>query len=122
MKEMKFRVWHNGKWNYFIIGGLWDTEVQKAYLECCIDGCTFYQFTGLKDNNGKEIYEGDILRSKNFLNCKDLVVDFNNGGFTLYGAKHACDHHYSKWLHADSCDSEVIGNFYENPELREVKE
>lgn len=72
----------------------------------------YMQFTGLTDKNGKEIYEGDILRIS-----KDLIeevewIDENN----WLGAK--CP--VNGWVNHGSIygeDPEIIGNIYENPNL-----
>ena len=71
------------------------------------------QFTGLKDNNGKEIYEGDILLWEYGGKFKDQVmkVEFSNGGFGFYD---------KGWLMLEDLSLqhwEVIGNIWENPEL-----
>jgi len=79
------------------------------------------QFTGLKDKNGKEIYEGDIIQIPDYYygdffekSHKNIVV-FIDGGFDCYIKKED--------MFDDLADIamneliEVIGNIYENPEL-----
>jgi uncharacterized phage protein (TIGR01671 family) len=71
---------------------------------------TIGQFTGLHDKNGKEIFEGDIIRNKS---CKGVVV-YKNGAFCLELGK-SCGY---VWLFC--LDSLLdIGNIYDNPELLE---
>ena len=72
------------------------------------------QYTGLKDKNGKEIYEGDVLSNGN--DEKPYKVIFENGSFR---AEFEGDfEEYSFYLIdivAQHC--EIVGNIYENPEL-----
>ena len=76
------------------------------------------QFTGLLDKNGKEIYEGDIVKLRN-RNCKVYWADC---GFALIREK---DNQVWEWNGnlKGYCDGlwggppEIIGNVYENPEL-----
>jgi uncharacterized phage protein (TIGR01671 family) len=63
------------------------------------------QFTGLKDKDGKEIYEGDILDNR-------WVVFFNDGMFGVFDK-----HHYMGLNSYMSKFRKVIGNIHENPEL-----
>ena len=68
------------------------------------------QFTGLKDRNGVEIYEGDLMQHENPFDIpfvvnwdsNKLAFEFNNGG--------------TSYVISDSSFT-VIGNIYENPEL-----
>ena len=87
------------------------------YLED--EDATIMQSTGLYDKNGKEIFEGDIVKM-----AKDVysdptyyeVIRHRGGAYRLESNQHGCE----LWLRHTNC--EVIGNVYENPELLEATE
>jgi hypothetical protein len=76
------------------------------------------QFTGIKDKNGKEIFEGDILK---IFNCKMVEqVLFEESAFGFY--KHTTINRHTGSFevlgdYTGSSGYEIVGNVYENPEL-----
>ena len=77
---------------------------------------TIGQYTGLQDKNGKEIYEGDILKIHYIGEIGTAVheVLFYNGTFAV-----SCTKDYKSLLNEVNEYSEIIGNIYENSDLLE---
>lgn len=125
-REIKFRCWDNNKMYYHVQAGGFEYTVPSIYVKRngayewfdCTPESIVMQFTGLKDKNGAEIYEGDILRSIG----DGFEVIFQDGCF-------AGKHKNSKgWIDLRIFNDkrsykklitiwEVIGNIYQNPEL-----
>lgn len=82
------------------------------------------QSTGLKDKNGKLIYEGDVVNGTCGVYWGKMIVKFNENEakFYMYRIdKRYTDLHFHGKNQEDNFELEVIGNIYENPELLEVK-
>src|SRR5688572_21664418 len=116
MREIKFRVYcyaDDNKQMVYLTNG----EFDNGYWFSCPAGIVhideylspLMQFTGLKDKNGKQIYEGDIFYSR-FLGI-NVAVEWEEkyGQFTANGLEFNVELNLNK--------IEIIGNIYENPEL-----
>ena len=80
---------------------------------------TICQCTGLRDKNGKLIWENDIVKhdfGKDQIGVQLAIVKYDSK-YACYQIKPIYD-----WMYCDKSDCEVIGNIFDNPELLEVGE
>ena len=112
MREIKFRAWDGDRMQNVLTLGLYEGFVDTNKLHSDIEDFKLMQYTGLKDKNGKEIYEGDIVCIGGAQPYEVITNDFSQvhcidndlGQEELYKWNKLC---------------KVIGNIYENPELLE---
>lgn len=118
-REIKFRVWDGKEMVSLSIAikrdlvGVQHDKEDGFELEPYYDGVVIMQYTGLKDKNGKEIYEGDVVRTAKGVTQVIAWADYYSafvaeipGGDSPY--------------RIDTSD-EIIGNIHENPELLEAQ-
>lgn len=151
-REIKFEAWHELKKTMFS----WDDISIIGRNNCVIhiskgvfptdgfENCVILrQFTGLKDKNGKEIFEGDIIQftywwfdgeEQQSILTGELIYSEDSISFQLKGVKNSVWEKHNGYqddceylvpfatLNFDEADFEVIGNIYENPELLDKTE
>ena len=128
----KFRVWNEKTESFIDYGDLMlDLKNGKVYSgdvgipEYTIDVTNqviLMQYTGCRDKNGIEIYEGDVIKDKY---DKTWLVQWYVGAFVITDKIPDSDGQTSTYSHFSNVSNhhfyfEVIGNIYENPELLEV--
>ena len=125
MREIKFRAWdlktktmHTVE-NINFCGRETVTVQYNPVKKICLDSVLLMQYTGAKDKNGVEIYEGDIIRHQSGKYGTDFEIKWSPilCGFTAMQIESG---HPSPQLNQGTmCYFEVVGNIYENPELVE---
>lgn len=127
-RDIKFRVWDKIRKEFTEDGRYKNEFVGIAlgfYSDVCIskDDLVIQQYTELKDKNGTEIYEGDILHFyenneiDNFITNKYIICKYtlDNAWFSFVeNINDVYDGYY--WMEIDN-KCEVVGNIFQNPEL-----
>ena len=123
MRKPKFRAWssENNRYCDFVTldeSGRWIGWIKSSGVYLTTVDIILEQYTGLKDKNGKDIYEADIVTlcgEWEEIERDDLsIVSFENGCFRVGDG---CENEAGSYL----SDWRVIGNVHENPELLEEK-
>lgn len=128
MRDIKFRAWdlkrkemHSVRDMYFDTRtpqlDYFITKSSQATYHANCESFELMQYTGLKDKNGVEIYEGDILNYGDYKNLHEVV--FRNACF--WGESIEYGKPTGIGIYNALEDLEVVGNIYENPELLETK-
>lgn len=126
-RTIKFRAWCSGQHNlltftnpimdYDVVlskNGYWLDVESEWDIKDEYPTIPIMQFTGLHDKNGKEIYEGDIIRDSS----AEYQVWIEEGAMLIGGKSREWDQFLRTF---NVAKMEVIGNIYENPELLTTK-
>ena len=116
----KFRAWDKTTSKLHVVNGIYCDNKKIHYIDdnrvrfVGFDNVIIMQSTGLKDKNGKEIFEGDVVKMAKDVYSEPTyyeVVRHRGGAYRLESKQHGCE----LWLRHTDCD--VVGNVYENKEL-----
>lgn len=127
----KFRAWDKDNNQMCDVASIWFDRNDDQYklghitipsqesVDVIFDNYGLMQSTGLKDKNGVEVFEGDIVKCTR--GCPHEIIWLEEYGGTFIGGMPAWYLSGLKEGYAWTGEEEVIGNIYENTELLEVE-
>lgn len=129
MREIKFRVWDPAEKQMCpVIAADFQDNQYKVFCRLPKPGAQeifsadLMQYTGVKDKNGVEIYEGDIIRGHTGRYQVDCVVRWSMGNCGFIAEPTIMERTYLCLNPGSTKSYEVIGNIYENPEFARENE
>lgn len=126
----RYRMWNRITSQLHLVDGLYFDDKEAEYVDddnvlrfIGFKNIELMQSTGLKDKNGKEIFEGDVVRQVRTQPTTENetitgVVTMLEGAWLIMND---CEQ-LASYLWSETDENEIIGNIYENPELLEEKE
>jgi len=118
MREIKFRAWDESESEMALGESLTSLLSKEPLTRTQIDDLILMQYTGLKDKNGIEIYEGDVAIW--YVNDVQRIGEIYYTGQAFDMKNDVTGYGFIGW-DALRGEIEVIGNIHENPELLEAK-
>lgn len=125
MREIKFRAWtkRDKCWcGAFAVhmSGLWRESPNNEWIDLSKqDEIVLMQYTGLKDRNGKEIYEGDIL-GNTYGHRSEVIWSESRAGYWIRRLN--WERNGEDTWHILTFSAEIIGNIYEHPNLLQANQ
>jgi len=116
---LKFRAWDKETKNLNGMAEFYRNRKQEIELRPRDENIIIMQSTGLHDEDGIEIFEGDVIRWSYFEDSGRAKVIFDKGMFMLLDIRTGKDVWDNLFDCLEKCDVYFQGNIYENPELLE---
>lgn len=123
----RYRMWNRISSQLHLVDGLYFNDKEAEYVDddnvlrfVSFKNIELMQSTGLKDKNGKEIFEGDIAQFEDcytetdFLYVNTGIVEWSQGSFTITNRDSV---EMGDLLDGEFLDVTIIGNIYENKEF-----
>jgi uncharacterized phage protein (TIGR01671 family) len=127
VREVKFRSWNKKEKAMQLVAGLnwFERKIENVTTGDEGHGTSYHnpsedyelmQFTGLRDEKGTEVYEGDIIKHPKSEDLVDRGEVYYASDFAMFKLRSG-DHEYELWDAINMSGMVVVGNVWENPEL-----
>ena len=127
-REIKFRAWDKEKKEIRDVTGInwydeyiWVDKTPMTGDKLPIESTPLMQYTGLKDKNGVEVYEGDVLENDDYTGEVVYDEDEDEARFVLQSYTDGSNGMIAGVKTYSPIEGEIVGNRFENPDLLNTK-